>query len=206
MKDIDLSEIDLSKMGTWPVAGKLAFVLGFCLLILVLGYFVDIQAQRESLQRAEAKEQQLKEEFKHTYAKVANLETYQTQMQQMQASFGSMLRQLPSKTEVDGLLVDISQTGHASGVEFKLFKPEQERLVDFYAELPIRISMTGNYHQFGNFVSGIAALPRIVTLHDISIKQSDGGETLTMDMTAKTYRYLDDKEVAKQKTSTKKKS
>ena len=206
MKDIDLNEIDFSRMGSWPVAGKLAFVLGICLVILVLGYFVDIQAQRESLQRAAAKEQELKEEFKRTYAKVANLDTYQIQMQQMQASFGSMLRQLPSKTEVDGLLVDISQTGHASGIEFKLFKPEQERLVDFYAELPIRISMTGNYHQFGNFVSGIAALPRIVTLHDISIKQGEGGETLTMDMTAKTYRYLDDKEVAKQKTNKKKKS
>jgi len=206
MKDIDLSEIDLSNMGAWPVAGKLAFVLLICVALLVLGYFVDIQDQREALRRAEAKELQLKDEFKRHYAKVVNLEAYQRQMRQMQASFGSMLRQLPSKTEVDDLLVDISQTGRASDIEFKLFKPEQERIVDFYAELPIRISMSGNYHQFGSFVSGIAALPRIVTLHDIAIRQTDTDGTLTMDMTAKTYRYLDDKEVAKKKKQKRKES
>jgi len=196
MKDIELSEIDFSNMGAWPALAKTAFILAICIAILVLGYFIDIQNQQDGLKRAENKEQQLKDEFKKTYTKVINLDAYKLQMKAMQASFGSMLRQLPSKTEVEGLLVDISQTGLASGIEFKLFKPEQEKFVDFYAELPIKISMTGSYHQFGTFVSGIAALPRIVTLHDIAIKQAGQTGALTMDMTAKTYRYLDDKEIA----------
>lgn len=199
MKDIELSEIDFSNMGAWPAPAKTAFILAICIAILVLGYFIDIQSQQDGLRRAENKEQQLKDEFKKTYTKVINLDAYKLQMKAMEASFGSMLRQLPSKTEVDGLLVDISQTGLASGIEFKLFKPEQEKFIDFYAELPIKISMTGSYHQFGTFVSGIAALPRIVTLHDIAIKQADQTGALTMDMTAKTYRYLDDKEVAQKR-------
>jgi len=115
-----------------------------------------------------------------------------------------MLRQLPSKTEVEGLLVDISQTGLASGIEFQLFKPQGEQFIEFYAELPIKMVMIGDYHEFGNFVSGVAALPRIVTLHDISIKDDSKTHQLTMQVTAKTYRYLDDTEIQKQKKTKKK--
>ena len=199
MKDLELSEIDFNNMGAWPAPVKIAFIVVVCIAILVLGYFLDIQGQQEALARVESKEQQLKNEFKTTYTKVTNLDAYKRQMREMEESFGTMLRQLPSKTEVEDLIVDISQTGLSSGIEFKLFKPGKEKFVDFYAELPIKMSMTGNYHQFGAFVSGVAALPRIVTLHDITIKQDGKNDLLTMDMTAKTYRYLDDKEVAEHK-------
>ena len=127
-------------------------------------------------------------------------------MVEMKDSFGAMIRQLPSKTEVEDLLVDISQTGLASGIEFLLFKPLKERHIEFYAELPITLKMTGTYHQFGEFVSGIAALPRIVTLENISIKYKGGKkDTLTMNVTAKTYRYLDESEVSGQRKKRKKK-
>ncbi len=196
MKDIDLSEIDFSNIGSWPIAGKATFVAVSCLLVLTIGYFADLSGQLDRLNSAENREQQLKQDFKSKYTKVINLETYKTQMKEMEDSFGAMLRQLPSKTEVEDLLVDISQTGLSSGVEFKLFKPENETFVDFYAELPIKMSMTGSYHQFGTFVSGIASLPRIVTLHNINIKSDDKNGSLTMDMVAKTYRYLDADELA----------
>ena len=128
-------------------------------------------------------------------------------MVEMKDSFGAMIRQLPSKTEVEDLLVDISQTGLASGIEFQLFKPLKERHIEFYAELPITLKMTGTYHQFGEFVSGIAALPRIVTLENISIKgaKSNKNDTLTMNVTAKTYRYLDESEVSGKRKKRKKK-
>lgn len=196
MKDIDLSEIDLGNIGSWPIAGKIAFVVITCLLVFVIGYFIDLSGQFDRLNAVEMEEQRLKQEFRTKYTKVINLDTYKVQMKEMEDSFGAMLRQLPSKTEVEDLLVDISQTGLSSGVEFKLFKPEKETFVDFYAELPIKMTMTGAYHQFGSFVSGVAALPRIVTLHDINIKSDDKTGSLTMDMTAKTYRYLDADELA----------
>ncbi len=196
MKDIDLSEIDFSNMGSWPIAGKAAFVAISCLLVLVIGYFADLSGQFSRLNHAENQEQQLKQEYRTKYTKVINLDTYKVQMREMEDSFGAMLRQLPSKTEVEDLLVDISQTGLSSGVEFKLFKPEKETFVDFYAELPIKMNMTGSYHQFGSFVSGIASLPRIVTLHNINIKSDDKSGLLTMEMVAKTYRYLDADELA----------
>lgn len=206
MKDIDLSEIDFSNLGSWPIAGKIGFVSAVCLLILIIGYFVDLSSQFTKLNAAERQEQRLKQEYKTKYAKVINLDSYKAQMKEMEDSFGAMLRQLPSKTEVEDLLVDISQTGLSSGVEFKLFKPEKETFVDFYAELPIKMTMTGTYHQFGSFVSGIAALPRIVTLHNIHIKSNDKTGTLTMDMVAKTYRYLDAEELAKYRAEQHKKN
>lgn len=195
MKDIDFSEIDFNNIGSWPIAGKLAFVALTCLLVLVIGYFVTLSSQFSRLNAAEMQEQQFKQDFRTKYTKVINLETYKIQMKEMEDSFGAMLRQLPSKTEVEDLLVDISQTGLSSGIEFKLFKPEKESFVDFYAELPIKMAMTGTYHQFGTFVSGVAALPRIVTLHNINIKSDDKSGSLTMEMVAKTYRYLDSDEL-----------
>lgn len=205
MKDIDLSEIDFSNMGSWPIAGKATFIASACLLVLAIGYFADLSSQFGKLNRAEMQEKQFKQDFRTKYTKVINLDTYKIQMKEMEESFGAMLRQLPSKTEVEDLLVDISQTGLSSGVEFKLFKPENETFVDFYAELPIKMSMTGNYHQFGTFISGVAALPRIVTLHDIDIQSDEKSGTLTMDMVAKTYRYLDADELAAHRAAKRKK-
>ncbi|MDH5408993.1 MAG: type 4a pilus biogenesis protein PilO [Gammaproteobacteria bacterium] len=205
MKDIDLSEIDFNNMGGWPIPVKIFFVAFVCILILILGYVVDLSGQIQKLENVERQEQTLKQTFKTKYLKAVNLDAYKIQMKEMQESFGSMLRQLPSKTEVDDLLVDISQTGLSSGIEFKLFKPENETFVDFYAELPIKMTMTGSYHQFGTFVSGVAALPRIVTLHNIEIQSEKEGGQLTMDMTAKTYRYLDQEEVAANRAAARKK-
>ena len=152
----------------------------------------------EQLEQVRAKEPTLKSEFEKKQAKASNLDAYKKQMQEMEESFGAMLRQLPSKTEVDDLLIDVSQTGLSSGIEFELFKPQSEKRIEFYAELPIQISMLGTYHQFGKFVSGVAALPRIVTLHDINLSSSKDGR-LKMDVTAKTYRYLDENELASAK-------
>ena len=158
-----------------------------------------MQAQQDKLAQVTNEQKRLKEDFEIKQAKAANLDAYKAQMVEMEDSFGAMIRQLPSKTEVEDLLVDISQTGLASGIEFQLFKPIAEKHIEFYAELPITLKMTGTYHQFGEFVSGIAALPRIVTLENISLKSAKGKgkkETLTMDVTAKTYRYLDESEVS----------
>jgi len=200
VKDIsfDLNDLDFSNIGKWPTAVKVALIIIVCVLVAVAGYFLDIQSQIDKLARAEQQEVSLKQDFENKQAKAVNLAAYKQQLKDIEESFGAMLRQLPSKTEVEGLLVDISQTGLASGIEFELFKPEQERYIDFYAELPIKMKMTGTYHEFGNFVSGVAALPRIVTLHDISITKGKG-DRLTMEVTAKTYRYLDEAEIAAHK-------
>ncbi len=196
MKDIDLNNLDFNNLGAWPVPVKAGLIVVVCILILVAGYFLDIQGQLDNLERARAQETRLKKEFEQKQAKAANLEKYKAQLEEMKKSFGAMLRQLPSKTEVEDLLVDISQTGLAAGIEFQLFQPGQERQIEFYAELPIKMKMTGTYHQFGRFVSGIAALPRIVTLHDINITRDKKSGKLVMDVTAKTYRYMDEAEIA----------
>lgn len=202
MKDIniDINDLDINAIGSWPLPVRAAVIVVVCILVLVLGYFLNIKGQQQSLGRNEAQELQLKQDFETKWKKAANLDAYKQQMKEMEKSFGTMLRQLPSKTEIDDLLVDISQTGLASGINFKLFKPGKEIQKDFYAEFPIEMEMTGDYHRFGRFVSGIAALPRIVTLHDISIKKNkptkDGKNSLTMRIIAKTYRYLDENEIA----------
>jgi type IV pilus assembly protein PilO len=151
------------------------------------------------LQKAEADEQDLRSQFENKQQRAANLEAYKGQLSEMERSFGTMLRQLPGKTEVPNLLVDISQTGLAAGLQEKLFQPGSEKGNGFYAELPIKIKLVGSYHEFGAFVSGIAALPRIVTLHDIQIAPTAGDkgyDNLTMDVTAKTYRYIEDEGAA----------
>ncbi len=196
MKDIDLNNLDFNNVGAWPVPVKAGLIVVVCILILVAGYFLDVKGQLENLERARGQEATLKQEFERKQAKAANLEKYKAQLEEMKKSFGTMLRQLPSKTEVEDLLVDISQTGLAAGIEFQLFQPGQERQIEFYAELPIKMKMTGTYHQFGRFVGGIAALPRIVTLHDINISRDKKTDKLVMDVTAKTYRYMDEAEIA----------
>ncbi len=204
MKDIDLNNLDLSNIGAWPTALKVALIIIAATGAAVAGFFLDIQGQIEKLERVERTELTLKADFETKQAKAVNLDAYKQQLTEIEESFGAMLRQLPSKTEVEGLLVDISQTGLASGIEFQLFKPQGEQFIEFYAELPIKMVMTGDYHEFGNFVSGVAALPRIVTLHNISIKGDNKSHQLTMEVTAKTYRYLDDTEIQQQKKTKKK--
>jgi type IV pilus assembly protein PilO len=161
-----------------------------------LVYYFVWTGQRPELLRAEQEELELRSTFDQKQRKAANFEQYKAQLAEMERTFGAMLRQLPGKTEVPSLLVDISQTGLAAGLEEKLFQPSNEVRRDFYAELPIKIRLTGSYHELGTFVSGIAALPRIVTLHDIEMKPEDKDslDELVLDVTAKTYRYLDEDE------------
>ena len=201
----ELQSLDPRDPGRWPLAVR-AGAVGICflLLTLILTYVFVWDDQRPELQRREDTEQTLRQEFRTKHSKAINLEVYKQQLKDIERSFGALLRQLPGKTEVPNLLVDISQTGLAAGLSEKLFQPQPEQKKDFYAELPIRISLTGSYHQFGEFVSGIAALPRIVTLHDIDIKSvsKDAYDQLTLDLTAKTYRYLDEEEVQASEANT----
>ena len=204
MKDIDINDLDFSAIGSWPMAVKAGVIVVICIGVLVLGYFLNIKDMQEKLEQTRQKEVSLKSDFELKQAKAANLDAYKKQMKEMEVSFGTMLRQLPSKTEVEDLLIDISQTGLASGIEFDLFKPDSEKFIEFYAELPISIKMRGTYHEFGDFISGVAALPRIVTLHNIRIARAKGADELSMSVTAKTYRYLDEHEMAANSRKSKK--
>ena len=200
----EIRDLDPRDPGRWPLAA-LAGAVGatFLVLSLLLIWFFVWNDVRPELQTKEGQEQALRQEYQQKHAKAVNLAVYKQQLKDLQRSFGALLRQLPGKTEVPNLLVDISQTALAAGLQQKLFQPQPEQAQDFYAELPIRMVLTGSYHQFGEFVSGIAALPRIVTLHDIDIKptgdpSSGNGsyDDLTLTLTAKTYRYLDADEMA----------
>jgi len=195
----ELQTLDPRDPGRWPLPVRAGAVgLAFLVLTIALIYFFVWDEQRPELQQRENEELSLRQEFHTKHAKAVNLELYKQQLKDIERSFGALLRQLPGKTEVPNLLVDISQTGLSSGLEEKLFQPQPEVKKDFYAELPIKIRLTGSYHQFGQFVSGIAALPRIVTLHDIDIKtdSKDAYDQLSLELTAKTYRYLDEDEIA----------
>jgi type IV pilus assembly protein PilO len=196
----ELQQLDPKDIGRWPLLFRaLAVGLIFVVLTGLLIYLVPMRNQMPDLDRARSEEVDLMRTFDERQRKAANFDQYRTQLKDMERSFGAMLRQLPGRTEVPSLLVDISQVGLSSGLQEKLFQPMPEVRKDFYAELPIRIRLTGSYHQFGAFVSGIAALPRIVTLHDISItpETKDAvSDRLVLDVTAKTYRYLDDAELA----------
>lgn len=190
----DLNNLDLKDLATAPLPVRAGVVLLVCAVLAGAGYYFDTQHQLVELQEVEAREGELKLALEAKQKKAANLEIYRAQLEEMRRTFGSLLRQLPSKTEIPGLIVDISQTGLASGLEIDLFKPGPEVRKDFYAEKPISLRLKGNYHQFGAFASGIAGLPRIVTLHNIALIPGGAGEPMTMSATAKTYRYLDDDE------------
>jgi type IV pilus assembly protein PilO len=199
MKLLDqLRSLDPRDPGRWPLAVRaLSVALVFAVCAGFAWYFLVWNQDRPLLQKAEADELDLRGQFENKQQRAANLDAYRAQLGEMERSFGAMLRQLPGKTEVPSLLVDISQTGLAAGLQEKLFQPGVEKSNGFYAELPIKIKLVGTYHQFGSFVSGIAALPRIVTLHDIQITpagdiKNGGYDNLTMDVTAKTYRYIED--------------
>jgi len=198
----DLKSLDPNDPGRWPLPVRAGtVVLCFVILSAVLFYFFVWSDQKPRLDQATAEEQELRNTFKTKHSKAVNLAVYQQQLADIERSFGALLRQLPGRTEVPNLLVDISQVGVGAGLEEKLFQPSAEVKKDFYAELPIKIKLTGSYHQMGEFVSGIAALPRIVTLGELAIKpdNKDAYDVLSFELTAKTYRYLDDAEVAAEK-------
>jgi type IV pilus assembly protein PilO len=195
----ELQSLDPREPGRWPLPIRIgAVAIWLVVLTAILGYFFVWQNESPTLDQYQQEEQKLRQEFRNKHAQAVNLSVYKQQLADIERSFGALLRQLPGRTEVQNLVVDISQTGLAAGLSQKLFQPGTELKKDFYAELPIRIRFSGSYHQFGQFVSGIAALPRIVTLHDVEIKPDGkaGYDSLTLDVTAKTYRYLDEDELA----------
>lgn len=190
----ELKSLDVNDIGRWPTLFRVAVIAVVFLAVVGAGiYFTIIEDKRPQLQRAKDDEQQLRLTFENKQRKAANYDAYKAQLTQIEQSFGTMLRQLPGETEIPSLIVDISQTGLAAGLQEKLFVPQPEIPKDFYAEKPINIRLTGGYHEIGNFVSGIAALPRIVTLHNITITPESTGtyDVLSMEVTAQTYRYLD---------------
>ncbi|VXB21879.1 Type 4 fimbrial biogenesis protein PilO [Pseudomonas sp. 8AS] len=193
LRKIELSELDLNNLGSWPAAVKVIACMLLLVAAMALGYnfyLKDLQVQLDG-QRAE--EEALKQQFTNKAFQAANLDAYKVQMKEMEASFGALLRQLPSDTEVPGLLEDITRTGLGSGLEFEEIKLQPEVVQQFYIELPIQISVVGGYHDLATFVSGVASLPRIVTLHDFDIKVAEAGgvSRLRMNVLAKTYRYND---------------
>lgn len=206
LSEIDIGELiqrineldaeDLKKIGSAPKPVKVGVIIFICILVIALGFWFDTRPQIKALEMAEKKETELRFIFDKKQSKAANLEAYKQQLAEMKRSFGALLRQLPNKTEIETLLTDISQTGIASGLEIEYFKPEGLSPKEFYAEYPIKLRVSGRYHQFARFISGVAALPRIVTVQDISIKhpQNAKGVNLVMELTAITYQYLDENE------------
>ena len=211
----DLRNLDRNNIGAWPQSVKIFFAALIVVVILFFGWYLKISSQQDDLNMAQQKEVALKKEFSEKQAKVVNLAAYRKQLDDMKEMLQTMLRQLPSKTEMPDLLNDITQAALAAGIETELFQPGPEVMKDFYAEKPIQLKMLGTYHQFGSFISNVASLPRVVilTMHDVSLRpakplaanSASGGE-LTLEGTVKTYRYLDDEEAAAQvKPATKRK-
>jgi len=194
----DIRRLNIRDVGNWPTLPKVV-VLGLIFLAIVAaGAVLDWKDQYESLARVEQEEQQLREQYKEKKAKAVNYDLYVQQLKEIEQSFGALLKQLPNKSEMDALLTDINQAGLGRGLQFDLFKPAaQEKFAEFYAELPINVRIAGNYHDMGAFASDVAQLPRIVTLNDVTITNDKG--VLQFDAVAKTFRYLDDEEIAKQR-------
>lgn len=207
LSEINLSDIDLREAGDWPLAGKLVLAALVVAAVVGGGYYFFISEQLEGLDRVAREEQQLRQEFIEKQRVAANLEAFRIQLEQMEADLEIMLRQLPTGTEMPDLLEDVSNTGKKNGLEFELFKPEAEQPRDFYAAKPITIKAKGTFHQFGAFVSGVAALPRIVTLENATLSSEAAGrpaarggaqaqrrdnEPLTIQATLQTYRYMDE--------------
>lgn len=194
LRKIDIGDLDLNNVGSWPAAVKVISGVLVAVLMLALGYFFFIQDMEAQLDAARNNEAALKEQFTNKAFQAANLDPYKIQMTEMENTFGALLRQLPSDTEVPGLLEDITRTGLGSGLDFEEIKLLPEAAQQFYIELPIQITVVGAYHDLATFVSGVASLPRIVTLHDFDIKPLEGGSPgkLRMSILAKTYRYNDE--------------
>lgn len=205
----DLEEwkrLDPKNVGNWPTAPKVVVLAGLFILLLLGGYWFDWSDQMAQLGEVRQKEETLKTTFMDKKRQAINLETYRQQLKDLEQAFGALLKQLPNKSEMDALLTDINQAGLGRGLEFELFKPEpKENFFEFYAELPIAIRVTGRYHDLGAFASDVSLLPRIVTLNDVGVVVGKDG-ALAMDAVAKTYRYLDDDEVAMQRKAAKEKA
>ncbi len=191
----DLRNLDVNDVGRWPLLFRVGVIALVFVMVTGLGiYWTIIEDRAPQLNRAQEDEQTLRVTFENKQRKAANYDAYKAQLEQIEQSFGTMLRQLPGETEIPSLIVDISQTGLAAGLQEKLFQPQPEIPKDFYAEKPIKIRLSGGYHEIANFVSGIAALPRIVTLHNINITREDAGsyDALSLEVTAQTYRYIEE--------------
>jgi type IV pilus assembly protein PilO len=198
----DLRRLNFREIGNWPLLPKVGALLLLFLAIIVAGAILDWRDQYDALDRIKTEEVALREQYASKKAKAINFQLYVQQLAEIEQSFGALLKQLPNKAEMDALLTDINQAGLGRGLQFELFRPaSQEQFTDFYAELPINVRISGNYHDMGAFASDVAQLPRIVTLNDINVANDKG--VLTMDAVAKTFRYLDEDEVAKQKKAAK---
>jgi type IV pilus assembly protein PilO len=195
----ELKNLDPKEVGQWPMAAKIGALAVVFLLIAFFGYWFDWKSELEALESAQNKETELRNTFLGKKKQAVNLDLYRQQLASIEHSFGALLKQLPNKSEMDALLTDINQAGLGRGLQFEFFKPaQQETLSDFYAELPISVKVSGNYHDLGAFASDIAQLSRIVTLNDLNINAGkDGG--LMLDAVAKTFRYLDEEELAQQR-------
>ncbi|MEO8975894.1 MAG: type 4a pilus biogenesis protein PilO [Casimicrobiaceae bacterium] len=200
----ELRSLNFREVGNWPMLPKVLILGVLFMLILAAGAAFDWKDQFDTLDAARQQETKLREEYTQKKAKAVNYDLYVAQLKDVEQSFGALVKQLPNKAEIPALLTDINQAGLGRGLVFELFRPApQEKIMDFYAELPISIRITGNYHDMGAFASDVAQMPRIVTLNDVSI-QNDKGQ-LQMDATAKTFRYLDDDEIARQRALAKEK-
>ena len=198
----DLRGLNFRDLGNWPLLPKALALAALFLAILVGGALLDWKDQYDTLDRVKSEEAMLREQYVSKKAKAINFQLYVQQLQEIEQSFGALLKQLPNKSEMDALLTDINQAGLGRGLQFELFKPAAtETAADFYAELPISIRITGNYHDMGAFASDVAQLPRIVTLNDVAVLNDKG--VLTIEAVAKTFRYLDEEEVAKQRKTAK---
>jgi type IV pilus assembly protein PilO len=207
LSEFDIRSLDFQRMGGWPPAVKGVFVGLILVVIIAGGWWWQVEPLREQMRAHEAKEQELLQTFEFKQGKVVNLEAYKAQLEEMKELLRQMLRQLPSKTEMPDLLVDVSQTALSTGIDNQKFQPGSEIVKEFYAEKPITLRMVGSYHQFGSFVSGVASLPRVVilTMHDISLKPQGTaaaatgitpGGALVLEGTVKTYRYVEEEEPA----------
>jgi len=202
----ELRRLNPREIGSWPVLPKLGVLFGVLVLILVGGYLLDWSKQWDELTAARAKEDELRNQFLDKKSQAINLEAYRKQLADIEQSFGAMLKQLPNKSEMEALLSDINQAGLGRGLQFELFKPAaQENMSDFYAELPITVKVAGNYHDIGAFASDVSQLSRIVTLNNLALGLDKEGK-LVMEATARTFRYLDEEEVAAQKKAQREKA
>src|SRR5215467_12171610 len=194
----DIRRLNLREVGSWPLLPRIMMLGLVFVAILIAGALLDWKDRYEELDQKRQEEAKLKEQYSTKKAKAINYDIYVQKLKEIEQSFGALLKQLPNNAEIDALLTEINQAGLGRGLQFELFKPAaQERLADFYAELPISVRITGNYHDMGAFASDVAQLPRIVTLNDVAIQNDKG--VLTLDAVAKTFRYLDEEELAKQR-------
>jgi type IV pilus assembly protein PilO len=211
IKALSMPNVDFAKLaddfrymnpndpGAWPLVPKVSVLVGLFLALLLAGWWFVWNDQLTELENKQREEETLKQQYLEKKRQAVNLDLYTQQLAEIDRSFGALLKQLPDKSEIEALLIEVNQAGLGRGLQFELFKPGQEQIKDFYAELPITVKINGNYHDFGAFAADIAKLPRIVTLNNIAISPVKEGGQLSLEATTKTFRYLDEEEIAKQK-------